>query len=67
LPAATRLAITEVHARIDGDARFPAIDPKIWREIARGEQKPAAGDDVPFAFVSYERVIEAAMRRPSAA
>ncbi len=36
-----------------GDAHFPAIDPKIWREIARSEQKPAAEDEVPFAFVTY--------------
>ncbi len=66
LPLATRLAITEVHTQIDGDTRFPVIDAKIWRESARNEQKPAAGDEVPFTFVTYERVIDAAIR-PSAA
>jgi len=55
LPLAGRLAITEVHARVDGDARFPAINPQIWREIARSERQPAAGDQAAFAFVSYER------------
>jgi dihydrofolate reductase len=65
LPLATRLAITEVHAQIDGDTRFPVIDAKIWRESSRNEQKPAAGDEVPFTFVTYERVIGAATR-PSA-
>ena len=35
LPMATRLAITEVHKRVEGDAHFPVIDPKLWREIAR--------------------------------
>ena len=34
LPLATRLAITEVHKRVEGDTYFPAIDPQIWRETA---------------------------------
>ncbi|HXQ83124.1 MAG TPA: dihydrofolate reductase [Xanthobacteraceae bacterium] len=67
LPLAARLAITEVHKTVDGDARFPAIDPDVWREIAREERKPGAEDEIPFAFVTYERLIEAAIRRPSAA
>ncbi len=60
LPLAARLAITEVHKRVDGDTAFPSLDPKIWREIARSEHAPAADDDVPFAFVRYERVDDAA-------
>jgi len=67
LPVAARLAITEVHKRIEGDAYFPAIDPEVWREVARSEQQPAADDDVSFAFVSYERANETAKRPPSAA
>jgi dihydrofolate reductase len=66
LPLAAGLVITEVHKRVDGDAQFPAIDPKVWREIARNEQKPAAEDEVPFGFVRYERVIEAAMPQNAA-
>ena len=67
MPMTTRLAITEVHARIEGDVRFPAIDPTIWRVTARSEQKQAAEDEVAFAFVTYERATAAAMRRSSAA
>jgi dihydrofolate reductase len=67
LPLAARLVITEVHLRVEGDAQFPVIDPKVWRESTRSEQKPAADDEVPFAFVTYERVIDSAIRRPSAA
>ena len=67
MPLATRLAITEVHKRADGDACFPAIDPEVWREVARSEQQPAADDEVSFAFVSYERVNAAATKPPSAA
>ncbi|HEX4043459.1 MAG TPA: dihydrofolate reductase [Xanthobacteraceae bacterium] len=55
MPLAARLVITEVHQRVDGDARFPAIDPKLWRENARSEHPPGAGDEAAFAFVSYER------------
>ena len=55
LPCATRLVITEVHKRVEGDTRFPAIDSKIWRETARSEQRPGPQDDAAFAFVNYER------------
>ena len=55
LPVATRLAITEVHKRVEGDAYFPAIDPLVWREVSRSEQQPAAEDEASFAFVDYER------------
>ena len=66
LPAASRLAMTEVHKRVEGDAYFPAIDRTIWREVARSEQQPAADDEAGFAFVSYERANAAAKRPPSA-
>ncbi len=60
LPLATRLVITEVHKRVDGDARFPALDSKRWRESARSEHRPAAEDEAAFALVTYERVVNAA-------
>ena len=66
LPVAARLAITEVHKRVEGDARFPAIDPAVWREVSRSEQQPAADDEAPFAFVSYVRA-NAAAKRPESA
>jgi dihydrofolate reductase len=55
LPLATQLVITEVHQRVDGDTRFPAIDPKVWRETARSAQKPGPQDEASFTFVTYER------------
>lgn len=58
---ATRLAVTEVHKSVEGDARFPDIDRSAWREIARNEQQPGAEDEAAFAFVSYGR---AAASRP---
>jgi dihydrofolate reductase len=55
MPLATRLAITQVHKRVEGDAHFPAIDAKAWHEVARSEQQPAAEDEASFAYVTYER------------
>jgi dihydrofolate reductase len=66
IPLATRLAITHVHKRIDGDAHFPAIDPNEWLESARSEHESAAEDEAAFAFVTYERAIDAKLRPASA-
>jgi len=52
---------------VAGDALFPAIDPAVWHEIARSEQELGAADEIPFAFVTYQRIVDAAIRRPSAA
>jgi dihydrofolate reductase len=59
LPLATRLIITEVHKRVDGDARFPAFEAELWRETARSEQKSGPQDEADFAFVTYQRVVNA--------
>jgi dihydrofolate reductase len=56
MPQASRLDITRVHKQVDGDARFPAIDTKIWHETAREEHAAGTGDDAAFAFVAYERI-----------
>ena len=53
---AARLAITRIGKKVDGDAYFPLIDPKIWRETAYEAHAPAAEDDAAFAFVNYERI-----------
>jgi dihydrofolate reductase len=63
---ATQLAVTRVHKQIDGDACFPAIDPSDWRESARSEHDAAAEDEAAFAFVTYERAIDAKLRPVSA-
>jgi dihydrofolate reductase len=53
---AAHLAVTRVHMPVDGDARFPPIDAALWRETAREEHAAGAGDDVAFAFITYERM-----------
>ena len=60
MPLATALSITEVHKRVDGDARFPAIDPQLWSETARSAHQAAADDEVSFDFVIYRRINAAA-------
>ena len=55
LPQASQLAITHVHKKVDGDARFPKIDLALWKEAARSECPPAAEDEAAFAFVTYVR------------
>jgi dihydrofolate reductase len=52
---ASCLFITEVALDADGEARFPPINPREWRETSRklGERGPR--DEADFAFVEYER------------
>lgn len=53
LPRATRLFLTEVHARVDGDVRFPDFDRRAWRETAR---EPHRGEgEYDYSFVTLER------------
>jgi dihydrofolate reductase len=55
MEGADRLEITEVHARPDGDTRFPAVDLTAWEEVAR-ERNPAGSDDsADFSYVTFRR------------
>jgi dihydrofolate reductase len=52
---ANRLVITEVALDAEGEARFPPIDPKQWREVRRETGERGPRDAADFAFVDYER------------
>ncbi len=53
LPRAMRLFLTEVHALVDGDVRFPDFDRRAWRETAR---EPHRGEgEYDYSFVTLER------------
>jgi len=54
LPCADRLEITEVHATIEGDTRFPAIDAS-WQETARQRHAASADDTADYSYVTYRR------------
>lgn len=53
---AHRLYITEVAEQPEGDTRFPAIDPAIWREVSRQGPIRGATDSAAMTFVVYERI-----------
>jgi dihydrofolate reductase len=52
---ADRLEITQIHAALEGDSFFPAIDPAVWREAAREAHPAGPDDDAAYDFVSYLR------------
>jgi dihydrofolate reductase len=55
MEGADRLEITEVHARPDGDTRFPAVDPTAWEEVARVRNPAGSHDSADFSYVTYRR------------
>jgi len=56
MPRASRLEITRVHANPLGDTHFPAIDPAVWREVARREGGVGPQDEAPVTFLRFERL-----------
>jgi dihydrofolate reductase len=55
MPVADRLEMTEVHASVDGDTFFPAIDPSIWHETARNRNRATDTDTADYSYVTYRR------------
>ncbi|MDR2614595.1 MAG: dihydrofolate reductase [Candidatus Accumulibacter sp.] len=52
LPFAERLYLTEIAAEFPGDALFPEIDARKWREVSRGPTLEETG--LTYAFAVYE-------------
>ena len=55
MDSASRLEITEVHARPEGDTHLAAIDPAVWEEVARVRNPAGPDDSVDFSYVTYRR------------
>lgn len=55
IPLADRLYVTEVHARVEGDAYLGEIDWGKWRESSRDYQSAEAPNPYDFSFVVYDR------------
>jgi len=53
LAIADRIVLTEIDADFEGDAWFPAPDPRDWIEASRREAVSAAG--LRYAIVEYQR------------
>jgi dihydrofolate reductase len=56
LPHATRLDLTLVHARVDGDAFFPEFSPSDWALVSDEHHVADAKHAFAFSFQRYERV-----------
>lgn len=55
MASATRLEVTEVHARPDGDTRFAAVDQTAWEEVARVRNPAGSHDSAGFSYVTFRR------------
>lgn len=52
---ADRLHVTHVLADIDGDTRFPPIDPSVWAVVEVAEVPPGEKDSHATRYAVYER------------
>lgn len=57
LALADRIYLTRVDIEVAGDAFFPPLDARQWRETA-GENWPAADGYPAYAFVTLERLVD---------
>ena len=60
LPRATVLHLTEIERDYAGDASFPPLDARVWRETARERHEGGGADRVAYSYVTYERRSDAA-------
>jgi dihydrofolate reductase len=49
------LEITEIGARFDADAFFPAIDSAIWKRVQEENHPADERHPYPYTFVTYQR------------
>ena len=56
LPGADRVYVTEIGEAIEGDTRFPDLDPAEWRETSLGSHAPDDRNAHPLRFRLLERV-----------
>ena len=55
LPKAARLYLTRVHADIEGDAFFPAVDERDWMLSACEVHEATGANEYAFEFRTYDR------------
>jgi dihydrofolate reductase len=56
LPVAKRLYLTRVHADINGDAFFPAVDEDEWQLVSEEARSADSRNEFDFSFRIYERI-----------
>ncbi|MEY8205210.1 MAG: dihydrofolate reductase, partial [Bermanella sp.] len=52
---AERLYITHVHAEVEGDAYFPAVNFKLWSEVTREDHEASDNNPYGYSFVVYDK------------
>jgi dihydrofolate reductase len=55
LPLAGRIYLTEVQMDVEGDTRFPDLDPAVWREVSREAVDAGPSDSAGFVLRVLER------------
>ncbi|MGH8529312.1 MAG: dihydrofolate reductase [Nevskiales bacterium] len=55
LPRASRIYMTRVHGRFEGDTYFPELEQGAWRETSRETHTPDDKNLWPYSFVVLER------------
>lgn len=55
LPLASRLYLTEIHAKPEGDTRFPVFDRSEWEEVERVEGDVNERNPIAHSYVTLQR------------
>ena len=55
VPLADTAYVTEIARAFEGDATFPALDPREWIETSRETRRHGGEEGFDYAFVTYER------------
>ncbi len=55
LPQADRIYLTRVHADIEGDAFFPALDEQLWQELEKSCHKADEKHTYAYTFITLVR------------
>ena len=51
----SRIELTRVERKYDGDAFFPRIDAAVWKKVGKDEDGVSAKTGIPYSFQRYER------------
>ncbi|KEA63442.1 Dihydrofolate reductase [Marinobacterium lacunae] len=62
LPLSDRLYLTQVHADVEGDARFPEFDLAQWRELGREDFAASENNPYNYSFIVLQRAAQEGVR-----
>jgi dihydrofolate reductase len=51
-----RIYLTIVHKEFEGDSFFPEINKQEWREVSSEDHQPDEKNQLPYSFITLERV-----------